>query len=199
MRRAALIAALSALGVTVTLGGGAALGAVSPVVRVLGNQEVLLESVDGDMLACAPSLDERRVPRMACGLVDFSGGVDRGPIPGTLIVQVTDAGLRVVRYAEQPRDLFHAPLRDAILAQQVRRATFGTLDFQAGRRYYFSGTRIVCRLQPSGVAVRCDVVDRRLTPLRRSHAFVIGFRSVQVLRVDPAGRTRIVFTARHSG
>ena len=166
--------------------------------KLLGGDRALIESEEGDVLACLPSIEDGQ-PRAACGIVDFRSGFITGVADGTYFASVTRGRLTVARATSGAADqVFQEP--------QQRRPTFGafvrhprgrTLEFRPARRYGFSGTSLGCTVARSGLAVTCFLVDRRFRPLRSSYGFALGFSALRVIRVDAAGKRTIVRENRH--
>ncbi|MEP6978940.1 MAG: hypothetical protein ABI948_12885 [Thermoleophilia bacterium] len=172
-----------------------------PPIAVAANEPALLESVDGDVISCAASLDEQKRPRMACGVVDFREGFVVGPTPGAYYARIGADGLTVLQGSVAPRPpeaRYNAkePAGTA-KATQIRRGSYRTLDLKYGRRYAFSGTRVGCTVSKNETAVTCNVVDARFRPVRGSYGFTLGFQTLAVKRVVTAGASAIVFSARH--
>ena len=172
-----------------------------PPVVVAANEPALLESVDGDVISCAASLDEQKRPRMACGVVDFREGFVVGPTPGAYFARIGADGLTVFRGAvapSPPEARYHATEpAGTSKATQVRRASYRTLELKYARRYAFSGTRVGCTVSKNETAVTCNVVDARFRPVRGSYGFTLGFQTLVVKRVVTAGASAIVFSAHH--
>ena len=166
--------------------------------KVLGGDRALIESEDGDVLACLPSVEAGRA-RAACGLVDFRSGFITGISADTYFASVTRGRLTVSRATPGALD-------EAFAEPQQARPTFGafvrhrsgrTLELRPTRRYGFSGTSLGCTVARSGLTVTCFLVDRRFRPLRSSYGFTLGFSALRVIRVDAAGKRTIVSEKRH--
>lgn len=172
-----------------------------PPIVVAANEPALLESVDGDVISCAASLDEQKRPRMACGVVDFREGFVVGPTPGAYYARVGADGLTILRgaVAPSPPEARYNASEPAgtSKATQVRRASYRIVELKYGRRYAFSGTRIGCTVSKNETAVTCNVVDARFRPVRGSYGFTLGFQTLVVKRIVTAGTSATVFSARH--
>ena len=197
------VAAAAATVLIVALAAAASTQAKAPrpPVQVVANEPALLESVDGEVISCAASLDEQQRPRMACGVVDFREGLVLGPKPGAYYARIGADGLTVLQGGvapSSPEARYNAPEpAGTSKSTQLRRASYRILDLRYGRRYAFSGTRVGCTVSKNETAVTCNVVDARFRPLRGSYGFTLGFQSLVVKRIVTSGASAIVFAARH--
>lgn len=183
---------------------GVALSATPrPPVVVLGGQRALLETADGDDLACVPTLDAARRTQVTCALVEQRSGLLVRILPGTYSVQLVGSSLAVSQAQDgatppQPAGSYAEPPPARARFGAFRTAKSGApSDPQLSGRYGFAGTSLGCTTTHSGLALTCFLVDAAFKPLRRSYGFTVGFKTLQVIHVDAAGAPTIVAAHSH--
>jgi hypothetical protein len=187
-----------------TVVGAPAAARPSPPTKLLGNDRALLENADGGVLACLPGRESATRGSVACGVVDLRSAV-LSVVPQTYFVQMGTKALAVLKSAATPTDDGQRvlqrpqPARQPTFGRFAARSTGRTVALKPGMRLSFAGTSVGCTVAKNGSSVTCQLVDAAFKPVPGSHGFTLSFRSLQVFRTTPAGKSAVVLTRRHGG